>query len=154
MCKVNSTNWSVTQDDKLPNIGLITGETTGTYKFWLNTETMKLTVEYPKGTTARRVYLVSNWDGYYKFAHMTNSGNNNGAYPGQKMDNLGVIDRGQQYNSDQQRYKYVFSLEYPENLSPTKVKFSGQGNQNDTNSEKWQKEYDFDGSYALYTLVD
>ncbi len=154
MCKVNSTNWSVTQDDKLPNIGLITGETTGTYKFWLNTETMKLTVEYPKGTTARRVYLVSNWDGYYKFAHMTNSGNNNGAYPGQKMDILGVIDRGQQYNSDQQRYKYVFSLEYPENLSPTKVKFSGQGNQNDTNSEKWQKEYDFDGSYALYTLVD
>lgn len=141
MCRSNSTAWTMKSDVK-QNMGFITDGYDGTYKFYLDTTTMKLTVEYPGTGGKSRVYLVTNYDGYHKYAYMWNTNDNNkdnAAYPGQKMDSLGNIDD-----------YYIFMLKYPDGIFPNKVIFSGQGNENNTD-QKWQTiNLDFSG-YQIYT---
>ncbi|MGN1131210.1 MAG: hypothetical protein ACI4Q8_07655, partial [Ruminococcus sp.] len=108
-----------------------------------DTTTMKLTAEYPGSGGKSRVYLVTNYNGYYKYAYMWKTENgstsSNGSYPGQKMDSLGNIGD-----------YYIFMLKYPDGLMPTKVIFSGQGNESNTD-QKWQTiNLDFTG-YQIYT---
>lgn len=139
MCRSNSKNWRLENSKSLPNMGLISDGYYGTYKFELDTSTMKLSVTYPGGGDQSRVYLVTNYDSSHKYAYMWNGSNINANYPGQKMDKLGNIDS-----------YYIFILKYPDGLMPKKVIFSGQGNENNTD-EKW-KSIDLGfSSYQLYT---
>ncbi len=138
MCRSNCTNWPM-KTDVSNNMGFITDGYDGTYKFEFNTKTKQLTVTYPGSGGKSRVYLVTNYDGYYKYAYMWNGGNNNGTFPGQKMDWLGQIGDN-----------HIYLLKYPDNLFPTNVQFTGQGNENHTD-QKWKsKSLSFSG-YQLYT---
>ncbi|MGN1138028.1 MAG: hypothetical protein ACI4RM_01150 [Ruminococcus sp.] len=142
MCRSNCTSWTMSTDVS-QNMGFITDGYDGTYKFYLDTTTMKLTAEYPGSGGKSRVYLVTNYNGYYKYAYMwkTENGNtsSNGSYPGQKMDCLGNIGD-----------YYIYQLKYTDGIFPNKVIFSGQGNESNTD-QKWQTiNLDFTG-YQIYT---
>lgn len=142
MCRSASTNFEMTYDDKIPNMGFISDAYDGTYKFWLNTTTMKLSVTYPGSGGASRVYLVTNYNGYDKYAYMWKTENDsttdNGDHPGQKMSHFGKIgDRD------------IFWLSYKDGVFPNKVKFSGR----DGSTEKWASgDNDFTG-YQLYYII-
>ena len=143
MCRSNSTSWTM-ESSVSQNMGFITDGYDGTYQFYLDTTTMNLTVEYPGTGGKSRVYLVTNYDGYLKYAYMwkTENGNtsNNGSYPGQKMDSLGNIGD-----------YYIFMLKYTDGWMPKNVKFSGQGNENYTD-QKWKSvDLKFDDGYQIYT---
>lgn len=142
MCRSNSTSWTM-KSDVSQNMGFITDGYDGTYKFYLDTTTMKLTAEYPGTGDMSRVYLVTNYNGYHKYAYMwkTENGNtsSNGSYPGQKMDSLGNIGD-----------YYIYQLKYTDGVFPNKVIFSGQGNENNTD-QKWKSiSLDF-SAYQIYT---
>ncbi len=142
MCRSNSTSWTM-KSDVSQNMGFITDGYDGTYKFYLDTTTMKLTAEYPGTGDMSRVYLVTNYDGYHKYAYMwkTENGNtsSNGSYPGQKMDSLGNIGD-----------YYIYQLKYTDGVFPNKVIFSGQGNESNTD-QKWKSiSLDF-SAYQIYT---
>ena len=145
MCRSNCTSWTMTNDDKIPNMGFITDGYDGTYKFYLDTTTMELTVKYPGTGDMSRVYLVTNYDGYDKYAYMwkteNDSTSSNGNYPGQKMDCLGNIGE-----------YYIFVLKYTDGVFPNKVIFSGYPeNSTALNQEAWRSEtLDF-SAYKLYT---
>ncbi len=140
MCRSNSSGWLM-ETTVSQNMGFISDGYDGTYKFEFNTETKKLSVTYPGGGDKSRVYLVTNYDGYLKYAYMWKDGtsNKNADYPGQKMDSLGNIDS-----------YYIFILKYPDGLMPNRVIFSGQGNENNTD-QKWQSIELVFSSYQLYT---
>ena len=152
MCRFDSTDWTMTHDNNLPDMGLITDAYDGTYKFRLNTKNMKLSVEYPGDGGASRVYLVTSYEGWDKYAYMWKTENDstvqNANFPGQKMDWLGKIGSNN-----------IYLLNYNKNnegLIPNKVKFSGY-NQNSTadNDRKWKSiDLDFTKGYQIYTNPD
>ncbi|MGN1137991.1 MAG: hypothetical protein ACI4RM_00960 [Ruminococcus sp.] len=147
MCRSNSSNWTM-KNSEAQNMGFITSEITGTYKFELNTTNMKLSAVYPGNGDGSRVYLVANstnYDAWDKYAYMWKSdGRNNGNFPGQKMDWLGKLG-----DND------IYLLNYGDGWMPTNVKFSGYNeNKTDDSNRKWKSiDLGFTG-YQLYTNPD
>ncbi|MGN0489633.1 MAG: hypothetical protein ACI4HO_10260 [Ruminococcus sp.] len=139
MCRSNSSGW-VMKTSVSPNMGLISDGYDGTYKFEFNITTKKLSVTYPGEGGKSRVYLVTNNDGYDKYAYMWQEGTSykNADYPGQKMSWFAEING-----------YHIYWLKYTDGVYPNKIIFSGKTD----GTEVWKTgNLDFKEAYQLYTI--
>lgn len=141
MCRSNSKNWEMTTKVE-SNMGLISDGYDGTYRFELNTSTLELSVTYPGSGGQSRVYLVTNYGAWDKYAYMwkTKDGNTttNANWPGEKMKYLGNLNS-----------RDIYYLAYPDGLMPEFVIFSGSDDNG--NTTKWQTgDLEFKESYSIY----